>query len=39
MVRFATDAGKVNELFAEQQKLNARLETDLERWTELGEKA
>jgi ATP-binding cassette subfamily F protein uup len=38
MVRFASDAGKLNELFAEQQKLNSQLETDLERWAELGEK-
>lgn len=38
MVQFATDAGKVIGLFEEQQKLNSRLETDLERWAELGEK-
>ena len=38
MVQFATDAGKVHELFEEQQKLNSQLETDLERWAELGEK-
>ena len=37
--RFATDAFKVNELFNEQQKLNARLESDVERWAELAEKA
>jgi ATP-binding cassette subfamily F protein uup len=36
--RFATDAFKVNELFNEQQTLNARLERDMERWAELAEK-
>ena len=36
--QFATDAFKVNELFTEQQKLNAQLETDVERWAELAEK-
>jgi ATP-binding cassette subfamily F protein uup len=39
MVQFASDAGKVHQLFEEQQKLSSRLETDLERWAELGEKA
>ncbi len=34
----ASDAGRVNELFNEQQTLNAQLETDLERWTELAER-
>ena len=34
-----SDAGKVNELFDEQQKLNLQLEQALERWTELAEKA
>lgn len=34
----ASDAGRVNELFNEQQSLNARLETDLERWAELAER-
>ncbi|MBA4124868.1 MAG: ABC-F family ATP-binding cassette domain-containing protein [Acidobacteria bacterium] len=34
-----SDAGKVNELFVEQQKLNLQLEQALERWTELAEKA
>ncbi|HLM01449.1 MAG TPA: ABC-F family ATP-binding cassette domain-containing protein [Pyrinomonadaceae bacterium] len=37
--RFATDAYKVNELFTEQQKLNAQLESDMQRWAELAEKA
>jgi ABC transport system ATP-binding/permease protein len=36
--QFATDAFKVNELFTEQQKLNAQLERDMERWAELAEK-
>jgi ATP-binding cassette subfamily F protein uup len=36
---YATQAGKVNELFIEQQKLNEQLETDMERWTELAERA
>ena len=35
----ASDAGKVNELFVEQQKLNQQLETDMERWAELAERA
>ena len=34
-----SDAGKVHELFVEQQKLNLQLEQALERWTELAEKA
>lgn len=38
LVKFATDAFKVNELYTEQQKLNARLETDTERWLELSER-
>lgn len=33
---FASDAGKLNELFTEQQKLAAQLDRDLERWTELA---
>jgi ATP-binding cassette subfamily F protein uup len=36
--QFATDAFKVNELFNEQQKLNAQLERDMERWAELAER-
>ena len=39
MVTNATDAGKVNELFNEQQLLNNLLETDMERWAELAERA
>jgi ABC transport system ATP-binding/permease protein len=35
---FATDAYKVNQLFTEQQNLNAQLETDTERWLELSER-
>ncbi len=34
----ASDAGKVHELFVEQQKLNEQLEADLERWAELAER-
>ncbi|MBA4183010.1 MAG: ABC-F family ATP-binding cassette domain-containing protein [Acidobacteria bacterium] len=36
---WGSDAGKVNELFVEQQKLNLQLEQALERWTELAEKS
>ncbi|MDQ4122942.1 MAG: ABC-F family ATP-binding cassette domain-containing protein [Acidobacteriota bacterium] len=36
---YASDAGKLNELFTEQQKLSARLEQDFERWAELSERA
>ena len=35
----ATDAGKVHELFAEQQSVEAQLETDMTRWAELAERA
>ncbi|HQU91508.1 MAG TPA: ABC-F family ATP-binding cassette domain-containing protein [Pyrinomonadaceae bacterium] len=34
----ASDAGRVNELFNEQQTLNVQLETDLTRWAELAER-
>jgi len=34
----ATDAGRVHELFLEQQRLNTQLETDLTRWAELAER-
>lgn len=34
----ASDAGRVNELFNEQQTLNAQLENDLDRWAELAER-
>ena len=36
---FASDAGKLNELFGEQQKLNKQLETEMERWAKLAERA
>ncbi len=39
LTTYATQAGKVHELFTEQQKLNAQLETDMERWAELAERA
>ncbi len=35
---YASEAGKVHELFTEQQKLTEKLEKDLDRWTELAEK-
>ncbi len=35
----ASDAGKVHELFVEQQSLNEQLESDMERWAELAERA
>ena len=34
----ASDAGRVHELFLEQQELNARLDADLGRWAELAER-
>ena len=34
----ASDAGRVHELFVEQQDLNTRLETDLSRWAELADR-
>ncbi len=34
----ATDAGKLNELFTEQQNLTQQLERDLESWTKLAER-
>jgi ATP-binding cassette subfamily F protein uup len=37
--QFAADSFKVNELFIKQQKLNAQLESDMERWLELSERA
>jgi ATP-binding cassette subfamily F protein uup len=39
LLQFATDAYKLNELVTEQAKLNFELETKLERWTELAERA
>ncbi len=35
----ASDAGKVHELFAEQQSIEAKLDIDLARWAELAERA
>ncbi|MEP6788595.1 MAG: ATP-binding cassette domain-containing protein, partial [Acidobacteriota bacterium] len=35
----ASDAGRVHELFIEQQTLNTKLKTDLSRWAELAERA
>ena len=35
---YASEAGKVHELFTEQQKLTKKLEKDLDRWAELAEK-
>ena len=34
----ASDAGRVHELFIEQQDLNSQLESDLSRWAELAER-
>ena len=34
----ASDAGRVHELFVEQQKLNDRLEIDMARWADLAER-
>ena len=39
LTQFASDAFKVNELFTEQQKLNDDLESFVERWAELAERA
>jgi len=35
----ASDAGRVNDLFVEQQNLNSQLEQNVDRWAELAEKA
>ncbi len=35
----ASNAGKVHELFTEQQSLNEKLERNMERWAELAERA
>ncbi|HMS39221.1 MAG TPA: ABC transporter C-terminal domain-containing protein [Pyrinomonadaceae bacterium] len=37
--KFATDSFKLNELVTEQQNLNSQLETSIERWAELAERA
>ena len=34
----ASDAGRVHELFIEQQTLKTQLETDMERWADLAER-
>jgi ATP-binding cassette subfamily F protein uup len=39
LAQFATDAYKLNELVAEQEKLNEKLEKSIERWAELAERA
>lgn len=39
LIEFGSQAGRVHELFLEQQTLQAQLETDLTRWTELAERA
>ncbi|HEX8197119.1 MAG TPA: ABC-F family ATP-binding cassette domain-containing protein [Pyrinomonadaceae bacterium] len=36
---YASNAGKLNELFVEQQNLIQKLDRDLERWAELSERA
>jgi ABC transport system ATP-binding/permease protein len=36
---YASDAGKLNELFTEQQKLLAQIDREMERWAELSERA
>ncbi len=38
LIAAASDAGRVHELFLEQQTLNTQLEADLSRWAELGER-
>jgi ATP-binding cassette subfamily F protein uup len=35
----ASDAGKVHQLFTEQQKLEAELDANMSRWAELAERA
>lgn len=39
LVEFATDSFKLNELYTEKQTLEEKLEKDIERWTELAERA
>lgn len=39
LVNAASDAGRVNELFKEQQELSSKLEIDMVRWAELAERA
>jgi ATP-binding cassette subfamily F protein uup len=38
LVQFGSQAGRVHDLFVEQQTLHAQLETDLTRWAELAER-
>jgi ABC transport system ATP-binding/permease protein len=38
LTKFATDAGKLNELFKEQTQLTQQLEINVERWSELAER-
>jgi ABC transport system ATP-binding/permease protein len=38
LTQFATDAGKLNELFKEQTQLTQQLEINVERWSELAER-
>ncbi len=39
LTKFGSDAGMINQLFSEQQKLNLQLEKDVQRWSELAERA
>ncbi len=39
LAQSGSDAGKVNQLFTEQQKINTQLESDLIRWAELAERS
>ena len=39
LVQYGSQAGRVHELFLEQQTLQTQLETDLARWAELAERA
>jgi ATP-binding cassette subfamily F protein uup len=39
LIQFGSQAGRVHELFLEQQTLQTQLETDLTRWAELAERA
>ncbi|MEO7659764.1 MAG: ABC transporter C-terminal domain-containing protein, partial [Pyrinomonadaceae bacterium] len=38
LIAAASDAGRVNQLFTEQQDLTAQLDTDMTRWAELAER-
>ena len=38
LIEFATDSFKLNELYAEKQSLNEKLEKDVERWAKLAER-